>query len=362
MKKLIIISIGLVFLFFMFVSCEEYYTPEMEPVSGMLVIESKLTNDPAQNFVKLKLTQDFYNTGEAEKPVGAQVDLIEELIQTTRLIEVSPGYFTFPKTPVSGKRYELRVTYDNDIYESGVIVMPPPPVIDTLYTRDKTEQFYTTDAYGVPSTYIRPGREINIDAPLNSQLEYYRFSTRSVLQWVYNPTPPTPSFGPPPPAWYGWKSISDNGTFNLAGPKEFSTSVKIQQHPLEWLAYNAQAYLDSDVQIPSNWIMIIDEYGITKDSYKFHEQLNKQITADGSLFDPVQTQIYGNMRCKTNASKIALGFFDLCSYKQYRYFVNTGQGSDTQVIIRKLTRFYDIPGNGYSIGNPPVFWEYNQPR
>ena len=61
----------------LFASCEEYYTPDLEVVPGMLVVESHLTNDPRQNFVRLSMTQDFYSTVQEEIIIGAKVDLIE---------------------------------------------------------------------------------------------------------------------------------------------------------------------------------------------------------------------------------------------------------------------------------------------
>src|SRR5665648_1214529 len=51
----------------LFVSCEEYYNPDMDVVSGLLVVESHLTNDTKQNFVKLSMTRDFYSTNERKK-------------------------------------------------------------------------------------------------------------------------------------------------------------------------------------------------------------------------------------------------------------------------------------------------------
>lgn len=119
------------------ISCEEYYNPEMESVPGMMVVESNLTNDPHQNYVRLSMTQDFYSTSQEEKITGAKVELIQIYGETMTAIEQSSGYYTFSGTPVPGRNYMLRITYQEDIYESATVTMPPIPAIDTLYTLHK---------------------------------------------------------------------------------------------------------------------------------------------------------------------------------------------------------------------------------
>lgn len=337
------------------VSCEEYYKPDLESAPGMLVVESHLTNNPDQNFVKLSKTLDFYSTSQAEKISGAKVELIEIGGQTSKATEMSTGYFTFPTTPVSGKKYLLRITYQKDIFESEPVIMPPLPTIDTLYTRHTIVKSYRTDTYGSPTQIEDPGRDICIDAPITSSLEYYRFNWRAIIQWMYNPPAPPLEF--PPPPYFGWISRSQEGLFNIAGPKEFSSSDQVKSHPVLFLGYDNRAYLDSTEQVYYGWIIIIDQYGIPKESYDFHDKLNKQISAEGSLFDPVLTQVYGNIHCKTDPGKIAVGFFDLNSYRQYRYYLYLGRSQDSKIYQRRLNRYLDIPGRGFVIGNPPEFWE-----
>jgi hypothetical protein len=335
-------------------SCEEYYKPDLDVVPGLMVVESHLTNDPNQNFVKLTKMLDFYSTKQEEKVSGAKVELVEINGQTTKGIESSTGYFTFPTTPVSGKKYVLRITYIKDVFESDPVIMPPIPTIDTLYTNHKLEKSYRLDVYGGPTQVMTPGRDICIDAPISSSLEYYRFNWRAVIQWEYYLLPP-PEI--PPPPYFGWISIYQKGQFNIAGPKQFSISDQVKNHPVLFLGYDSRAYLDSVTQIPKGWIVIIDQYGISKESYDFHEKLNKQISAEGTLFDPVLTQVYGNIHCRTNSKTIVAGFFDLNSYRQYRYFLDIGMNEKSNIVQRRLNRYLIIPDKGYLRGITPAFWE-----
>lgn len=348
--------IHIVLISILLTSCEEFYTPKIEEAPSILVVDSHLTNDPNQNFVRLSMTNNFYSNVSSETVVGAKVELIQYFGETTLGNETSPGYFSFSSTPIPGKKYQLRISYMKDTYVSDPVIMPPIPTIDSIYTKHVVEKSYRTDSYGSPTLIETPGRRICIDAPMLSDLEYYRFGWKAVLQWVYNPPAVN---GPPPPSWFGWKTLFMAGTFNLAGQKEFSSSNQIRQHEVLRLSYNSQIYLDSSEQTGSGWIVTINQYGIPKESYDFHEMLNKQFSAEGSLFDPVLTQIYGNIHCKTDPAKIVLGFFDLNSYRQYKYYFFLGYGPDNQVDQHEVTNDYIIPDEGYEIGTHPIFWENN---
>lgn len=362
--------------------CEEIYKPALDVVPGSLVVESHITNDPSQSFVRLSISRDFYSTAAVDFITGAHIELIESGGSYMQALEKSAGYYTFQEIPEVGKKYSLRISYNSDTYESDFMVMPPIPKIDSLYTRDYTEKTYRTNAYNVPELYEATGRQILVDAPLTSDLNHYLFKYQAVIQWYYSlvpgidsipvPLPDLPpksaflnTLAPPPPAdttlhvLYGWITYTNTDEFNLAGPKEFSASTKLQNHLIKWLDYRGGVYLDSTTQKPVNWIFTLEQYGITKASYDFHAKLNQQFSAEGNLFDPMLTQVSSNIHCVNNPSKIVLGFFDLCSYSRYRYFMNLGSGPNSTLIIRKITKFYDIPNRGFTVDKHPVFWQTN---
>jgi hypothetical protein len=348
-------TIYLIFLASLSNSCEDYYTADLDVVDPILVIESEMTNNSSENYVKITKTEDFYNTTETTKVTDTSVQLVQVDGSEENGNETSTGYFTFSSTLVPGKKYYIRITMQDNVYQSDTVLMPPVPTIDSLYTEHKIVTTYTTGADGTITGEDSAGREIYIDAPVSSSLQYYRFDYRAVELWMY--APKTVKY-PPDPTYYGWVSVYDNtGTFNIAGPKDYNTSDKITRHGIRFLKYDGTAYLDSSAQTPMGWIFILDEYGTTKSSYDYHEAINKQLTAEGNLFDPVLTQVYGNIHCTSDESKTVLGFFDLNSYRQYRYYLYLGTDETSTVIQRRLNKYPDISNEGYTTDTPPSFWE-----
>jgi len=355
--------IYLVLIVSLFVSCEEIYNPDLKIVPGTLVVESRVTNNPKQNFVRLSKTSDFYSKDPQEKITNARVDLVQVTGTNLRPIETpikstenSPGFYEFQNVPVSGRKYKLRIMIGQDIFESNLEVMPPIPTIDSLYTGFLLEKSFRTDSYGPPVEVETPVQEIYIDAPITPALEYYRFNWRTILQWTYYPGS---SSGPPPPSYFGWISRYQDGLFNVAGIKKFSSSSHLSKHPILTLPYDIDALLDSTAQLGCGWIVMLEQYGISKDANTYFENLNKQLSAEGNLFDPLLAQVYGNIHSKNDASKIILGYFNLNSYRQYRYYLNLGFSEKNKVIKHEINKYPEIPDRGYVRGIPPDFWEIN---
>lgn len=334
-------------------SCEEYYTPDIDTVEGQLVVEALITNDLSRNFVRLTSTRSFYDKLPPGTIAGARVELVEINGKAIQGVENVSGSFSFTSVPAIGKNYKLRIFIRKDIYESGVVMMPPIPTITKFYTGHKEEKIYITDGYGFPQAYNVQGREIYADAPVTNSLSHYRFDTRAILEWTWDSTVTS---GPPPPTMYGWISYYQRANFNIAGPKKFSQTEKIEKHPLLMLSYKAKDYLQSDTLISHGWILIIDQFGTSKGSFEYHEKLNSQFSADGSLFDPVQTQIYGNITCITDHTRVVYGFFDLNSYRQYRYYFNLAS-QFSPVTIRQIFRYPFIPDAGQTREGRPNWWE-----
>ena len=348
----------LLLLLVLFVSCEQIYQPAIDHVSGQLVVEALITNDLTRNSVHLTRTRAFNDQVALPEVSGATVQLIETGGATIKATESTAGLYVFNSAPVTGNSYKLRITISSDIYESEVVTMPPLPTITKFYTTDVVQKVYVNNGGSVPEAVLKDLREIDVDLPVSNSLSHYRFDARSVLEWTWDSIK-----GQEYPSAYGWYSYTPNNQFILAGTPDFSQSGNLVKQPLLTVSYNALDYLYSDTLVSHGWILIFEQYGTSAGSYNYHQQLNSQFAATGSLFDPIQTQIYGNIKCKTDSSKIAYGYFDLNSCQQIRYYFNLSAPTSA-ITLRQLYEFPDIPVNGIirakkskPVVFPPSWWE-----
>jgi hypothetical protein len=349
----------IIILQFLLTSCEEIYRPEMDTVSGHLVVDAKITNDISKSYVHLSRTRSFYDVQPVREVTGAILSLVELGGRAIDGHETSPGYYSFDTAPKSGKQYFLRINIMNSIYESKAVMMPPLPKITNFYTSHVESTVIVKNNSGSPTTYTRLARALNVDLPMTDSLNHYLFNVRTLLEWTFDVNYKKPGLFP---STYGWWSFQKNDVFHLVGPKDLSEPGKIIKHQLETLSYDSISALHRDTLVMKGWIIFIDQYGIPKESYDYHKQLNSQFAATGSLFDPIQTQVYGNILCKTNTLEKVYGYLDLNSYQQVRYFLilNKPPGETRQ---RQLFRFPEIPDHGEIWGVsgenplPPAWWE-----
>ena len=346
----------LVFLIIFLASCEEIYQPSMDIVNGNLVVEAQITNDLSKNIIHLSKTRNFYDKLPPLEVTGATISLVE--LGTKVLIrghETSSGYYVLDDAPTSGKQYYLRIVLQNETYESRAVMMPPVPSFKKFYTEYIIRTVYVNTPNNDLQTFDYPGRELFVDLPVSTNLSYYRLKVRNLVEWSWDPTGKALF-----PAAYGWYTYTDNQQFMLASPKDFNQSSAIERYHLLTLSYNPFTYLFSDTLVSCGHIVMIEQYGTSKESYEFHDKLNSQFAASGSLFDPIQTQIEGNIMCTTTPSKKVFGFFDLNSFQQYRYYfyLNPPPG---RYIERQIFRYPVIPSTGRVNETPKTRGEPNPP-
>ncbi len=341
----------------LFASCEDIYHPKIDIVQGHLIVESLITNDPAHNYVLLTKGTSFYDEKFSDGVSGAAVKLIDGAGNSVKGVESSPGNFHFNLVPSPGESYKLQIIYNNDTYESEVVTMPPLPHLINFYTERIEKVEYQNDGFGNPIPVTVVARELYADLPVTTNLSYYRFGMRSILEWYYTP----PMTGAPgasnPVTVFGWLSVYYNENYNIAGPKKFSQSNQIEKHPFVRLPYGTIQFIKPDSTF-AGWIFVLDQYGTSQKSYEYHEKLNNQFSANGTLLDPIQTQVYGNITCKTDPSKKTFGYFDLNSYRKYRYFLYfTDSQPNGSITIREITRYPIISDEGETVYYPPGWWE-----
>jgi len=329
----------LILLMMLFVSCEQIYQPAVDNVSGQLVVEAMITNDLTRNSVHLTRTSAFNDQVQIPEVSGATVQLIQTGGPTIEATESTAGIYLFNSAPVSGNSYKLRIILSKDTYESEVVTMPPLPAMANFYTTNVVQKVYVNNGGTVPEAVVKNLREVDADLPVTTALSHYRFDVRSILEWTWDSIPGEFHTA------YGWYSYTENNQFILAGPANFSQTTMLVKQPLLTVSYNVLDYLYSDTLVSNGWILIIEQYGTSAGSYNYHQQLNSQFAATGSIFDPIQTQIYGNIKCKTDSTKIAWGYFDLNSCQQVRYYFNLSSPTGT-ITLRQLFQYPVIPFNG----------------
>jgi hypothetical protein len=84
---------------------------------------------------------------------------------------------------------------------------------------------------------------------------------------------------------------------------------------LVFLPYNVDlSGTDSSTPVLNvGWIVSATLSSISSEAYKYYFSISEQLNAGARMFDPIPSQIKGNMRCITDSTRIALGLFEVTS-------------------------------------------------
>lgn len=352
-------------------ACEEVYQPELTDAPNLPVIEARLSADPAYNYIKLNRTTRFLDDFLAKDIANAKVEVLEEGGPVYGAKYALTGTYSFTQPLTEGKRYKLRVTLDKETYESEWETLPPSPQINNFQVGPHTLERYVTNSYGKPVLQYTPGFQVWVDIPAIEGIKSNLFRWHSILQFI------NPGRAQMPPGQldhlknaslaaradtFIWKSFYQTGIGNMAKPSSYTQSTTMEKHPLMFHTRDYIAYIDTSVYHPARryaygtgWIFEIDQYGLTENASDYYQQITDQLKAGGRLFDPIYSQLRGNITCTSNPEKQMLGIFDLCSVTRHQYFVTNIDYPN--IYFHKIEPLIDLSYEGYTVGTPPPFWQ-----
>lgn len=337
------------------VACEEIYNPELDEVDDLLVVEAILISNQTTNYINLSQTKGFNSTLNSYSPVtGANVYLVNENNEKIPCDENEPGKYYLNIQIESEEKYYLWIDVESETYKSDWQEVPEVPVIDSIYPEFYTRTIIPGVANSTDNIVSEKGIQIYADMDNDTKLNHYRFTSRKVLQFVnyYD----TVIFMPIEMPIYCWKTYYPTGSFNIAGPPEYSTEKSITKHPVEFFVKNYNKLIPDSVSF-AGWIYFLYQYGLNEDTYNYYSDLNSQLDAEGKIFDPVYIQAKGNISCTSSPEQAVLGNFEISSYAEKRYFLFYYKTHDNLKSFKSIPYLYDVPEDGTIKDIKPDFWE-----
>jgi len=173
--------------------------------------------------------------------------------------------------------------------------------------------------------------------------------------------------------FYCWKTEIDNNLrFTNENYASSSTNVykqevcitppeiqiKVKDLMMNPVTHNSNDWIYADSQIDLfeyRRILEIKQYRLNEDSYEYYKAVKKQSDAEGKVFDPIISQLHGNIKCITAVSKPVFGFFEASNLTTLSYIIRrNGLGSNISFL-----RINNLPihtNEGFMLGQLPDFW------
>ncbi len=340
----------------LFSRCTEIYNPVINSNTEALIVEGLITNESGPFKISLSKAVPFpFDSVSLSRAVtGAKVRVTDSQNIIYLLADDGRGNYTLPSNFKSkiGNSYKLQIeTSDGSIYESNKETLYAPQNFDSIRGYYTSKSYIDPDNNNFTST---DGSDIRVDlfgsVPKTATPPLCRFSTNVTIQYTYEETATDTT------TWhwfyFGWKKFDIDSKENITDERSVAPGIAIKNHSLGFVPFGMTGYgLDMPNLTYINYYYLrINQYTINTDSYNFYKGANNQLSSSGKLFDPVTAQLYGNMKCINNPSKIVLGLFEVSSVTHAAYVINMLKSIGKVALYQKAyVNIPDVGGASYKI-------------
>ena len=303
---------------------DKYNPPALSAPQNYLVVNGLINLDGVTT-VQLSRTRNLSAGTASPVEAGASVAIQDEAGASYPLAEQAAGtYASAPLTLAAGRRYQLRLrTAAGAEYASDLVAARPTPPIDSVSwaAGPRGVQIYV-DAHDPASAtryYRWDYRETwEFHAAYQSDVEYVNGQFQRRRENIYT----------------CWRT-ENSSVISLSTSDKLTQDV-ISKFPLVLLPpTSSKLYL--------MYSILVRQYALTPEEFAYWDKLRKNTENLGSLFDPLPSQLSGNVHRLDDASELVLGYVGASSVTEKRLFINAAQ----------LPTAYGFPVSDYRDCAPP---------
>ena len=377
---------GIIFIvvFNVVTSCSKVYDPNIDIAQNMLVVDGRITNKTDAYHIVLTYARSFNSSEKGTPASSANVFVTDDLGNSFKFNERDKGDYVSDSLQFTGQPghiYRLHIaTIDGAEYESDPQRIFPEVSPDNVFAEFDNEEILN----GVGLKVNTHGANIFMDIRNQSDtVPRFRIVSNLVLQY-YNQ-------GDFQLDWdhflllqyYCWQTVNINSNFNITDGDYLSNSASIKNHPAGFLddnnnviaiEYYSKINMDDTTATAysGNWhntylihhrILYLSQYTLNRETYLYYKSLYGQIQSEGRIFDPVASQLNGNIKCITDPEKKTIGFFEASSVSYSEYIVDLRNLVNSQPVLLKTPCILPPEPDGCQIDIPsskhhniPAFW------
>jgi hypothetical protein len=300
--------------------CIQKFQPRLSsPLTGYLVVEAIINSGGGSSSITLSRTTNL-NDSTMSYESGALVQ-VEGTDSSVHPFTEQPNgvYGTTQLNLDTALEYRLRIkTTANEEYLSDFVPVKTTPPIDSINWQLVN---------GGVQVYV------NTHDPHNNTLYY---------KWDYVETW---EFHSPFPKELNYDSFYVNGVqyLNVANyspgiaDSSIYTCWQTDQSPYILLASSAALSTDviadfplilipqSSIKLTAEYSIVVNQYALTPDAYKFLQTMKTSTEETGSVFSPQPSQLQGNVHCLTKPAETVVGYVSFCTFQSERIFIYNSQ-------------------------------------
>lgn len=291
---------------------DPYSPPDVKRNVDILVVDGFLSYTSSSIAVRLSHAIALDSAGIPPPERNATVALEEQDGASLILNDTQDGYYTATGLNVNAaKPYRLHIkTSGGKEYFSDYVAVIKTPDIDSVAWRagdqDLTVYVNAHDATGQTRYYYW------------DYIETYEHHAPVPAGYIMKGHEPRPLM-PDEQLEQCWTTQPSTSIF-VTSSENLSTDA-IRNFPLIVLPAGS-------IQLSVRYSVLVRQRAISKEAYVFWTQLRKTTESLGGLFDPLPSQVVGNVHSTSDSEEPVLGFFSAGEEKQERIFIRHAELPD----------------------------------
>ncbi len=337
--------------------CREEYDPGIDVSQKVLVVEGMVTGLDEPATVTLSMAEPYNSGSGAAAVTGAYVYLRDDKGKIDVLRADYDGHYVSDSSfrGVAGNSYTLNIqTSDGVVYRSTQQTLLPAAGIDSIYGELSQQEFIYKDVWGNTTGKMEKGVQTYADFHSSAgDSLHYRIGTHMLIG--YSHTDPTTK--PFATIYYFWKKLEKDRTISVTGDDNSISTGVMTRYSAHFFPLNPFLYGMADDQNLENFFLQVRVYTLNDEAFAYYRELSRQLSSTGKLFDPIATQVYGNITCPGDDSKLVLGFFEASGCVKKTYWVQPLTG-ENRVAYGQTYDLDGLPESGKTIQERPYFWHF----
>lgn len=333
-------------------SCKEPFDPKLSPVqSNYLVVEGYI-NTAGITTVTLSRTLPLKDSSVAKPEWNAQVTIAGEDNSVFDVRDMGNGTYLSDYLVLNqNQKYRLHIrTTSGGEYFSDYSVVKQTPEIDSINWKAENNgvRIYVNTHDPQNSTrYYKWDYEETWEIH-SAYKSFYKYENGTVIPRNLNEADNL---------YYCWQ-LQNNASILLGSSAQLTNDV-IALAPIIFVPIESE-------KISVRYSILITQHSLDRKAYDFYRMMKSNTESLGSLFDPLPSEIAGNITCVSNLQEKVIGYITASTADKKRVFISKDDVHGTYVsdcqttyvnnTADSLAMYYEIQGLWpyQSDGSPPA--------
>jgi hypothetical protein len=327
-----VLKIFLVLIIFCWVGCKERFDPGVPASQSNYLVVEGFINARGFTAIKLSRTVPLNDPAVTKHESRAQVTIAGEDNSEFRTREgVTGTYLSDSLTLNANQKYRLRIkTASGGEYLSEFVAVKQTPAIDSVHWRPEKNgiQFYVNTHDSQKNTRFYKW-DFEETWEIHSAYENsYKYINGAVVSRDYSEILKL---------YYCWKTQTSSNIF-IGTSAQLTTDV-INLAPITFIPIESE-------RISVRYSIQVTQYSLDARSYQFYSLMKSNTESLGSIFDPLPSELTGNIVCVSNPLERVVGFVTASTIDRKRIFVSAAQVQSRYSPVCETTY---VPNNADSL-------------